>query len=118
MMRTPAIDAIEPMSANVVSVTRFFGSDATTGIHPVASAAVALSLAPPNAGARLPSKPENLCAMDTDYSGLAGFGIVAIIFFFIVYAGLLVLMFWLLYTVIWRAVRRGLREFHHPNQSS
>lgn len=56
--------------------------------------------------------------MDTDYSGLAGFGIVAIIFFFIVYAGLLVLMFWLLDTVIWRAVRRGLREFHHPNQSS
>lgn len=50
MMRTPAIDAIEPMSANVVSVTRFFGSDATTGIHPVASVAVALSARTPERG--------------------------------------------------------------------
>lgn len=54
--------------------------------------------------------------METDFSGLFGFGIVAFIFFVVLYAGLIALMFWLTYTVIWRAVRRGLREFHYPKQ--
>lgn len=54
--------------------------------------------------------------MDTDFSGLFGFGIVAFFFGLVLYAGLVVLMFWLTYTVIWRAVRRGLREFHYPQQ--
>ena len=33
---------------------------------------------------------------------------------FLLYAGLIALGFWVLYQVIWRAVRRGLREFHGP----
>lgn len=34
----------------------------------------------------------------------------ALVFVFLLYAGLIVLGFWALYQVIWRAVRRGLRE--------
>ena len=41
---------------------------------------------------------------------------IAIIFVFLLYAGLVAVGFWILYTVIWRAVRRGLREFHHPGE--
>lgn len=71
---------------------------------------------PANAGARAPASPEKVFAMETDFSGLFGFGIVAVVFFVVLYAGLIALMFWLTYTVIWRAVRRGLREFHYPKQ--
>lgn len=40
----------------------------------------------------------------------------ALIFVFLLYAGLIALGFWILYQVIWRAVRRGLRDFHNPPQ--
>ena len=39
---------------------------------------------------------------------------LAFILVFLLYAGLIALGFWAVYQVIWRAVRRGLREFHGP----
>ena len=41
---------------------------------------------------------------------LAGFG-VAVVVYLAVLAVIAVLSIWLLYTIIWRAVRRGMREF-------
>lgn len=55
--------------------------------------------------------------MTSDLSGFFGFGIVAVFIAVVLYAGLIALFFWITYTIIWRAVRRGLREFHYPNQS-
>ena len=53
--------------------------------------------------------------MTNDPSLFAGIGaaVVAYIFFT---AAVTVLVFWIMYSVIWRAVRRGLREFHYPQQ--
>lgn len=39
---------------------------------------------------------------------------VGLIVVFLLYAGVIAVGFWVLYQVIWRAVRRGLREFHGP----
>ena len=47
-------------------------------------------------------------------AGAAGIGIAFLLVYLVVSAGVVVLGFWITYTVIWRAVRRGLREFHHP----
>ena len=47
-----------------------------------------------------------------DISGFAPFGLVAFLLFFVLYGGLAVLFFWLLYQAIWRGVLRGLREFY------
>ena len=54
--------------------------------------------------------------MTNDPSLFAGLGVAAIFVGFVLYAALIALMFWITYTVIWRAVRRGLRDFHYPQQ--
>ena len=51
-----------------------------------------------------------------DPSALFGAGLIGILFFAVAYIALVALGVWLLYTVIWRAVRRGMREFHYPKQ--
>ena len=51
-----------------------------------------------------------------DLSGLFAGGIVMIIISVLIYAGVVALSIWITYTIIWRAVRRGLREFHGPQQ--
>jgi len=51
-----------------------------------------------------------------DPSGLLGFGALGILFGAIAYIVVVAVSFWLLYTVVWRAVRRGMREFHYPKQ--
>lgn len=55
--------------------------------------------------------------MTSDLPSIFGLGIFAYFIGFVLYAGLIVLFFSITYTVIWRAVRRGLREFHYPNSS-
>jgi hypothetical protein len=47
-----------------------------------------------------------------DLNGLAAAGGAAVLLSIVVSAGLFLLGLWLTYTVIWRAVRRGLREFN------
>jgi hypothetical protein len=51
-----------------------------------------------------------------DLAGIFAGGIIAILLSVLVYAGLIALSIWITYTIIWRAVRRGLREFHYPKQ--
>lgn len=51
-----------------------------------------------------------------DFAGLATAGIVGLLFGFIMWVGLTLLAIWITYTIIWRAVRRGLREFHGTAQ--
>ncbi len=51
-----------------------------------------------------------------DPSGLLGLGLISILFLVVAYIAVVAIGFWLLYTVIWRAVRRGMREFHYPKQ--
>ncbi|GEM_PF-3275064 len=41
-----------------------------------------------------------------------GLGFIALILYLLVTAGMIALGIWITYTVIWRAVRRGMREFH------
>lgn len=51
-----------------------------------------------------------------DFSGLAAGGLLLILLSVVLYAGVFALSIWITYTIIWRAVRRGLREFHYPPQ--
>lgn len=48
------------------------------------------------------------------YASLAAGGIAAVVIIFAVAGIGVTLSLWLLYTVIWRAVRRGLKEYHSP----
>ena len=50
------------------------------------------------------------------FGAFAGFGIIAVVLYLLFMAGVIALSVWLTYTIIWRAVRRGLREFHYPRQ--
>lgn len=53
-----------------------------------------------------------------DFGPLAAFGILGVILWLVFTAGAIALGIWITYTVVWRAVRRGLREFYGttPNQ--
>ena len=42
---------------------------------------------------------------------VAGFGLVLVVYLAVL-AGAVVLDIWLTYTIVWRAVRRGMREFY------
>lgn len=44
----------------------------------------------------------------------AGLGLVALLISIVVTVGLWLLGLWIAYSVIWRAVRRGLREYDEP----
>lgn len=48
---------------------------------------------------------------------LASFGVAAVVYLLIAIA-LIALEIWVAYTIIWRAVRRGLREFHGVSPQS
>jgi len=54
-----------------------------------------------------PNYPEGIWA-------LLGGGVVALIIWLLITAGAIALSIWITYTVIWRAVRRGLYEYHNP----
>lgn len=52
--------------------------------------------------------------MQVDLSQIAAVGFLGIFLAIVVWLALVVLVLWVLYTIIWLAVRRGLAEFHHP----
>lgn len=49
---------------------------------------------------------------DTTPGWLAGFGIIGFILMLVIGAAVIALEIWVAYAIIWRAVRRGLREFY------
>ena len=49
-----------------------------------------------------------------DLAPIIGASIVGIVLYLVLLAGITALSIWIFYTIIWRAVRRGLREFHNP----
>jgi hypothetical protein len=50
-----------------------------------------------------------------DYASIAGFGFIALIVYLVLTVGIVALSIWITYSIIWRAVRRGLREYHQPH---
>ena len=52
-----------------------------------------------------------------DWSALVGAGVVSFILALLFAIGSVALSCWLLYAVIWRAVRRGLREYNGEMRS-
>lgn len=48
-----------------------------------------------------------------DFGAFAGFGILAFVIWLVFTAIIIVLAIWIQYTIIWKAVRRGMREFHY-----
>lgn len=50
-----------------------------------------------------------------DFGPLAAAGIVGFVLWLAFTAGVIAVSIWLTYTIIWRAVRRGLREFYRPD---
>ena len=51
--------------------------------------------------------------MFNDYLGnFAGLGIVLLIIYLVVSLATIGVFIWIMYSIIWRAVRRGLREFY------
>ena len=47
-----------------------------------------------------------------DFGPLAAFGVIGFILWLVFTAGIIALTLWISYTIIWRAVRRGMREFY------
>lgn len=51
--------------------------------------------------------------MFNDYLGnYAGLGIVLLIIYLVVSLAMIGVFIWIMYSIIWRAVRRGMREFY------
>lgn len=53
--------------------------------------------------------------MNTDngaFAAFAGFGFIGFLLALVIAVGVVWLQLWILYTVIWRGVRRGLAEFY------
>lgn len=48
-----------------------------------------------------------------NFGALAGLGIIFFIGYLIFMALLIALAIWVQYTIVWKAVRRGMREFHY-----
>ena len=55
---------------------------------------------------------------NSDYASIAGLGIIALLVYLAITIGLVILSVWITYTIIWRAVRRGLREFYQPGSQN
>ena len=53
--------------------------------------------------------------MDNNPLLASGVGIIAIIIYVVVSIGLFLIVLRILYAVIWRGVRRGIREYHLQN---
>lgn len=49
-----------------------------------------------------------------DLSPIIGASTIVIVLYLAVTAALVGLSIWILHTIIWRSVRRGLHEFHYP----
>ena len=49
---------------------------------------------------------------------LGSFGILAFVLYIVITIVLFLIGLWIAYAVIWRAVRRGLREFHKDNPTA
>jgi hypothetical protein len=47
-------------------------------------------------------------------AGFAGASVIVFVLMLVVFGAIAALCIWLVYTVIWRAVRRGLREYYNP----
>ena len=47
---------------------------------------------------------------------LASFGILAFVIWLVVTALIVWLAIWIQYTIVWKAVRRGMREFHYGSK--
>lgn len=45
---------------------------------------------------------------------MAGLGLVLLFIYAVLSIAVMLLGIWLTYTIIWRAVRRGLREYYNP----
>ena len=52
-----------------------------------------------------------------DWSALVGAGVVGLALALLFAIGVIALICWLLYAIIWRAVRRGLREYNGEMRS-
>lgn len=48
-----------------------------------------------------------------DYGAMAGLGIVFFLIWLVSTVLIVILAIWIHYTIMWRAVRRGMREFHY-----
>ena len=54
-----------------------------------------------------------------NYFGMfAGLGILAFFIWLVVTALLVWLALWIQYTIVWKAVRRGMREFHYGGKAA
>lgn len=79
-----------------------------------------------NGGVQPTREGDSVEAMGNDFGGLAaaavGGGIVFFVVLLAIIVGVVALEIWVVYTIIWRAVRRGMREYHHgstpPNGQS
>lgn len=58
-----------------------------------------------------PNFPDNFAAF-------AGLGIIFVIVYLVVTALLILLAIWIQYSIVWRAVRRGMREFHYGGKDA
>jgi Sec-independent protein secretion pathway component TatC len=56
--------------------------------------------------------------MDSNLLNASGFGILAFVIYIVVSIVLFLIGLWIAYAVIWRAVRRGLKEFHKDNPTA
>lgn len=48
-----------------------------------------------------------------DFAAFAGLGVAFLVGYLIFMALLIALAIWIQYTIVWKAVRRGMREFHY-----
>lgn len=48
-----------------------------------------------------------------DFGAMAGLGILLFFIWLIFTALIVILAIWIQYTIVWKAVRRGMREFHY-----
>jgi hypothetical protein len=53
--------------------------------------------------------------MDSSGNVLAAGGIIFVVIYFVVTLLVFLIGIWISYSVIWRAVRRGMKEFHKDN---
>lgn len=53
-----------------------------------------------------------------DFGAMAGLGIVVFLIWLVVTALIVLLAIWIQYTITWRAVRRGMREFHYGSKNA
>ncbi len=51
-----------------------------------------------------------------DFGMFAGLGILAFVIWLVFTVIVILITIWIQYTIIWRAVRRGMREFHYGSK--